>query len=102
MSAIPSLQASCARLPRGGWMRSVRSSAVPGSAALKLFDASNKLDLAGITSIKCDSGIDTSSVMFFAPPREVTIIKARMGPHFDNDFLLTCLKQTRWKPKDRF
>jgi uncharacterized membrane protein len=59
---------------------------VPGSAPIKLFDASNKLDLAGITSIKVPlvCGLPPAPVFVAegkpAPPIEFTLTGTTVGP----------------------
>jgi hypothetical protein len=46
-------------------------------------------DLAGLADAIGAKGIDTSDIVYICGPREATLIKARMGPMFDNLVLPT-------------
>jgi hypothetical protein len=63
--------------------------AIPGSAASGDPIAAMTTDLAALVDAIGQARIDTTGVIFVAGPREVTVLKARLGPHFDNEIFPT-------------
>jgi hypothetical protein len=62
--------------------------AVPVTAAAAGVDAMAD-DLAALVAAIGAARIDPNGVIFVAGPREAMLIKAKIGPHFDNDIYVT-------------